>query len=329
MIHKWLFVASLSTMAWGSVSFAQESPGGLLFDREYINLGRFEAVGDIVEEFSFKVGGTGPVEILDLHASCGCITPILPKRVYQPGESDTLTFGIHGTSQKEGKRRFEVSLSYRQAGQVQRVSLIIDMELFKPIVVEPSNLLLYVNGTTSVHQTITVTDQRPLPLELVEVVSSSTRLQPRVLTGVKFDPAVRQVELSVMGDFPLGKSEERLVIRTADRKFPELVIPVTVIRNSRLKVLPEALHAKMPTNPSKQVLWYVLINDSRGEPIRIESIDVPSSNVKVDYPKETTTKCRVRVAATGGVEAHSLNSEIVIHVAEPIKTVLHLPLRIE
>lgn len=306
-----------------------QSAGGLVFEREYLNLGRFEAIGDIVQKFPFQVRGLGPVEILDLKGSCGCITPTISKRVYQPGEADILHFGIHAPSQKEGKRRFEVTLTYRQEGQLHHVPVIIDMDLYKPIVVEPSNLMLYVNGSTAVHQTITITDQRTQPLSLVEIVTSSDRLQPRVVKPAKIDPNVRQVDLAIEGDFPLGKTEERLVIRTADAKYPELVIPVTVIRNSRLKVLPEVLHARLPSSPSKQVLWYVLVNDSKGEPIRIEDIEVPSPHVNVDFPEETTSKCRIRVTATSGPEAQPYQGDLVIHIAEPMKTTLRVPLRLE
>ena len=329
MSRRLLFAAMMIIAPWEAVSQADITPRGLVFEREYVNLGRFEAVGDIVEEFPFKVKGEGPLEVIDLKGSCGCITPTLSKRIYQPGEADTLQFGIHAPSQKEGKRRFEVTLSYRQSGQLHHVPIIIDMDLYKPITVEPSNLLLYVNGTTAVRQTITVTDQRPQPLELLELVSSSARLQTRVVKNAKVDPGVQQVELSVEGDFPIGKNEERLIIKTADHKYSELVIPVTVIRNSRLKVLPELLHAKMPSTPTKQVMWYVLVNDSKGEPIRIESIDVPTPNVKVEFPKETTLKSRIRVSATSGADAKPLNGELVIHVVEPTKMDLHLPIRLD
>jgi len=328
-MNRIAIVATWTVLLTSVISANAQSAGGMVFEQEYLNLGRFEAIGDVLQEFPFEVRGSGPVEVLDLKGSCGCITPTLSKRVYQPGEADVLQFGIHAPSQKEGKRRFEVTLTYRQEGQLHHVPIIIDMDLYKPIVVEPSNLMLYVNGSTAVHQTITITDQRTQPLNLVELVTSSDRLQPRVVKPAKIDPNVRQVDLAIEGDFPLGKTEERLVIRTADAKYPELVIPVTVIRNSRLRVLPEVLHAKVPSSPSKQVLWYVLVNDSKGEPIRIEDMEVPSPYVKVDFPKETTNKCRIRVTATSGPEAQPFQGDLVIHVAEPMKTTLRIPVRLE
>lgn len=313
----WVLVAACATNAWGS---------GLVFELEYRNLGRIEAAGDLVEEFPFKVTGQGPVEILDVQASCGCIQPSISKRIYAPGDRDKLIFGIHATSQAEGKKRHQVTLTYRQAGEVVSLPIILDLELYKPIVVEPSNLLLYVQGDRPIRQVLTVTDKRPLPLDIRGVSTSSARLHPRLLETPGADPAIRRVELVVEGDFPPGKSEEQLMIRTADARHADLVVPVTVVRSSRLRVLPEELHAKV--GGARAPSWLVLISDTKGEAIEIDSATCTLPGIRIDAPREATSRCRLRVSVDER-SVHPFEGEVEIHVAKPIPAVLRLPIRLD
>lgn len=320
-------LVSIVCLWTGSIQ-ADETVSGLRFEKEYLNLGRIETVEDIIRNFPFVVRGNGPLEILDIRASCGCIQPSLSKRLYQPGERDSLKFGIHSPSQNQGKKRYEVSVTYRQQSQVRTVTLLIDLELFKPIIVEPSTLLLYVNGNNEIHHRLTITDQRAMPLDLEQIVSSSSRIQPKVVNAEKVDPAVKQVDLEIEGDFPIGKTEERLVIRTKDARHPELVVPVTIVRSSRIRVLPEVLHGKLASK-SRQMMWNVLLNDSQGEPIRIKSILTNAPGVNVEYPTELTTRSRIRVIVTPGENPVPIDSELVIHVVEPLETDIHLPLQLD
>lgn len=299
---------------------------GLSFVAEYRDLGRIEASGDWIEEFPFRVTGSAPVEILDIKGSCGCISPKLSQRRYQPGQEDRLVFGIHTTSQAQGKKRYQVSLTYRQAGGITTKTIIIDMDLFKPIVVEPSNLLLHVRGKGPLKQTITVTDQRPRPLNIESALATSPRLRPRLLPKEKNDPAVRQVELVIDGDFPVGTSEEQLVIRTADARNAEIVIPVTVVRSSRIKILPEVLQGRI--SGRRLPSWQVLVSDARGKLIRLEGVTSTVPGLEIEYPRATTPRCRLRVALTSEVAA-PIDGEVIIRVVEPIITEMRIPIRVD
>jgi hypothetical protein len=316
-------------MAWvicGLVLAPMSAGAQIVFEREYVNLGRIESAGDLAEAFPFVVRGEGPLEIVDMQSSCGCLSPMLPTRRFAPGQRGELTFGIHATSQSEGKKRYQVSLTWRQGSDVTTTPIIVDLELYKPIVIEPATLLLYVQGDRPIRQTITIKDQRARPLQLRKVAASSEHIQVATKTA-QSDPAVRQVELTVAGDFPVGKTQEKIVIRTDDAKNAELVVPITVVRSGRIKILPETLHAGR--TKGKPLTWQVLMSDARGEPILIEEIRSSDPAIEVDYPKEATNRCRLKVVVPGSLAASAMSGEISIKLREPIETVLSLPLRVD
>lgn len=299
---------------------------GLIFEKEFVSLGRVEVAGDLIQEFPFRVAGDAPVQILDVKSSCGCITPALAKRVYQPGEIDKLVFGIHAASQAEGKKRFQVSISYRQTGDVVTIPIFVDVDLFKPIAVEPSILLVHVGGGRPFRQLVTIKEQRGQPLGNVDLSVSSNKVKARLLPADNKEPTVRRIEVEIGTEFPTGKTDERLLVRVTGNPPTEIVVPISIVRASRIKILPEVLHAK---GTGKPPTWQVLVSDARGEPIRIDRVEGPGELIKVSYPSEPTKACRLQVRVDRSSPLDKIDEEITVHVAEPIATKLILPVRVD
>jgi hypothetical protein len=310
---------------WASPS--ARAAEGLLFEREFVSLGRVEASGDLTEEFPFRVAGDRPVQILDVQSSCGCISPTLSKRVYQPGDQDKLIFGIHAASQAEGPKRFQVSISYRQSGDVVTVPILIDVEIYKPITVEPATLLVHVQGDRPFKQQLTIKNQENRPLGAIQLVTSSERIQAKLLPSSSTTTTTRRVEVTISADIAMGKTDERLLLRVEGERPAEIVVPVTLVRASRIKILPEVLHARMV--PGKDPSWQVLVSDARGEPIKIDRIEGPSSIIRVSYPKEPTKACRLQVRLSPQIGTEKLDETITVHLTEPVATKLVLPIRVD
>jgi hypothetical protein len=320
-------VTQLGLLAgWLVVSATIVRGDGLVFDKEFVSLGQVEVAGDLIQEFPFRVEGNSPIQILDVKSSCGCITPTLGKRVYQPGEKDKLVFGIHAASQTEGKKRFQVSISYRQTGDIVTIPIFIDVELFKPIAVEPSTLMVHVSGSRPFRQLVTVKDQRGQPLGDIDLATSSQKVKARILPADGKDATLRRMEVEISTDFPMGKTDERILVRVQANPPAEIVVPISIVRASRIKVLPEVLHAK---GTGKSPTWQVLVSDARGEPIRIDHVEGPGELIKVSYPSEPTRACRLQVRVDPSALADKIDEEITVHVAEPIATKLILPVRVD
>ena len=80
-------------------AFAAPVFGDLEFDKYLIEDAISEDVSAYDFKFEFRNTGDAPVEIKDIHSSCGCTVATLDEKVFQPGRTGT----INGTFSSEGK----------------------------------------------------------------------------------------------------------------------------------------------------------------------------------------------------------------------------------
>lgn len=316
-----LFFTASATFA------ADDASVGILFDNPHVDLGRIEAAGTIQQDFPFHIVGDAPVEILDVRPSCGCLHPALSKRVYAPGESDVLRFAVHATSQQNGKRRFQVTLNTRQGARLDTIPVVLEMDLHKLVEVQPSNLLLYVRGASPIHQTLQI--KAPPTIQIVKVQSSSEQLDLDSIVKSREDPNLKQVSLTVHGEFPAGRTEEWVTIQTSGAKEETLVVPVTIVRPTRVRVVPDKLTTNRTVLGNRPAKWQVLLADAKSEPIRIEAATCADPRVRIDWPKDRTTRCRLIVELTPLPAEVPFETEVMLKIAEPVAVTLSIPLRVD
>lgn len=310
-----------------SVATSEEPSIGLIFDNPRMDLGRMEAAGNIEHDFRFHVVGDAPVEILDVRPSCGCLHPSLAKRVYAPGESGVLRFGVHAISQQNGRRRYQVTLNVRQGILRDAIPVVLEMDLQKPIEIQPSNLMVYVQGGRPIHQTLRIV--APPTIRIVQVRTSSERVGADRVVESREDPNVRQVTLTIEGEFPPGRTEEWVTLRTAGAKEETLVVPVTVVHPTRVRVVPDKLTTNRAILGDRPARWQVLLADSKSEPMRIEAASCVDPRVRIDWPKDRTARCRLIVELAPLPSETPFETEILLKVAEPVAAALSIPVRVD
>lgn len=298
---------------------------GITFTKTHIDLGKVRTAGDIDQQFDFVVTGNSPVEIIEIRPSCGCIKPTLEKKVYQPGEKGTIPFSIHATSQKEGPKKFQLSISTREPRLHTHV-LSMDASFVNDITIQPSNLIIYMNGKKEMHEQITVTDRRPAHLAITEVTASSERLIPTVRTEKKGESEIQLVDLKIAADFPVGRHEALVHIRTNDGEYSSLEIPVTVVHQPRIRSMPEQIRLRAGT-PNGQI-YQIRLMDNQGKPIRIESITTNVESLKCEWQKDATRMPWVRVEAPPGIASQD-KAEVTVKISEPVSTEWSLPITLE
>jgi len=116
---------------------AAPAPPALAFDQYLVDLGRVAASENVLAHFDFTNRGTKDVEITELVASCGCLTPHLKKRIYKPDESGFFTLKIQTANQAAGPKEYTVTVKYndpapRETLVVFRVVLPDDQVLVRP-----------------------------------------------------------------------------------------------------------------------------------------------------------------------------------------------------
>ncbi len=62
----------------------------LVFDETYVDFGEIDDTRPVQCEFFFRNDGTEVLEIARMKASCGCTTPELDRKVFEPGDGDSI-----------------------------------------------------------------------------------------------------------------------------------------------------------------------------------------------------------------------------------------------
>lgn len=102
---------------------------------EIYDFGKIPQGKPVTHIFEFTNAGKTPLTLTDVHASCGCTTPIWSKDAIKPGEKATITVGFNAAA--TGAFSKPITITYNE-GEVKQ--LIIKGEVFQtPENSAPSN----------------------------------------------------------------------------------------------------------------------------------------------------------------------------------------------
>lgn len=83
---------------------------GLSFMEDSYNFGKIPQGKPVTHTFVFTNKGKVPLSLNNVHASCGCTTPVWNKEMIQPGDSGKITVGFNSAA--EGPFDKPVSIVY-------------------------------------------------------------------------------------------------------------------------------------------------------------------------------------------------------------------------
>lgn len=209
-----------------SFALAQSDRGPLQFERTTLDLGEHRAGAPATCTFHVRNTGAEPVDLVDLERSCGCIAPRWQAKTLQPGEAGSVTLLLRTLGQKEGPRTWPMALRYRSRGMTYREPLVVQAAIRNELVLEPPQLALYVQRRAE--QRITLVDRRESPLQLDSIRCDvpGVRIERKQL-----DRSRTELTLSVdAADLPPGRHEHVLHLQTNDPVYPDLEVPLTLVR---------------------------------------------------------------------------------------------------
>src|SRR5712691_3547181 len=108
--------------------------------------GEVKAGAPLSHQFTFVNRGPEVVEITGIESSCGCLTPRLDRRTFQPGEHGSILIEVNTLSPAPGPHTWQVKLSYRFGATVSEIPLRLTARLVREIVVEPAAINMFVDG---------------------------------------------------------------------------------------------------------------------------------------------------------------------------------------
>jgi hypothetical protein len=246
---------------------------GLEFSRTTVDVGEVRCGAPLGHRFLFINRGKAPVEIVDVKPACGCMTPKLSKKVLQPGEDGQIVLEVNTLSQASGPQDWWVKLTYQAAGQVEETTLHVTGRLITEISVDPASMVIYADQT--IDQVMTVTDTRSQPLTIKGVSATSAYLETQVGTAVRNKDGqwAIPIQLRFNGAVADGRHQDTISICTSDPAYPELRVPVTVVKETQSKVTAAPEFVSMRGSADQAVLTKIIVLRNSGDvPVDVEKI---------------------------------------------------------
>lgn len=219
----------------------------LVADRETVDAGVVRS-GPLLRQV-YRVtnpSATLPLQIVGLDGTCGCIRKSFAKSDLKPGETTDITVEINTLTQPEGPNTWKTNVRYRvgSATMEERITLELVAKIVKELEVKPPMLAISSEGAAK--STIVLTDRRATPLTVKAITSTSTYLTANVREAKE---GTISIEVSIAEGVATGSHDETILITTSDPLYPELRVPVRIIKRSKDAVLalPESLDLHIAT----------------------------------------------------------------------------------
>jgi hypothetical protein len=290
--------------------------------------GEVKAGTPLAHRFDFVNDGPDVVEITGLHASCGCLTPRLDRRVYQPGERGSLLLEVNTLSQPAGSHHWKVEVGTRGGQQAQEFVLSLTARVITEIIVQPTAMTVFAEA--AVDHAILLTDLRPRPLTLTEVRSSSTSFKARLIDEYRDEAGhvVRKVKVAIGSDYPEGRHEEIVTLFTDDPTYRELKVPVTIIKQPRQRFRvspnPVSLIGRAGQPVPARVL---LIRDREGQAVVVDQVWADHPGIRATWAAGPGSMATVRISLDRAqLTAGTVQSALHISLSKPVPEVVTIPL---
>jgi len=186
------------------------------------------------QAFAFVNTGTTPVTILDAKASCACLKPKFPAGPILPGQQGTVVMEVHTLGQLAGPASWGIQVKYRAGAQDGEAKLVLQAQLVAEVTAEPAALQLLVSKALVSKVTI----KTHVPLHVRSVQTSSPHLKAQFGPTFKLNAmsVFHPINLEVLESYPEGRYDEIVSVYTNNPAYPELKIPVSIVKVSRQRV---------------------------------------------------------------------------------------------
>lgn len=228
-------LAVLVHTARPSVPLAIVAPSrpALAFDQYLIDLGRIQPTSEVRGTFVFENRGRRPVEIQEVHPSCGCLQPQLSTRRLEPGEAGAVILRMQPANETPGRKEYYADVRYADPDpRTVRVTFRLELPE-QQLAVKPRALLVYQLSDTPTVHTISVSDTRDQPVQILDaaVNSAFVTITRRGSHRTAEHGQVTEFDVEVSPNLPSGRHDAVVTIKTSDPRSP--VIRVPMLMNGR------------------------------------------------------------------------------------------------
>ncbi len=212
-------------------STAGEAKPALAFETYLVDVGPVkETSRTIGARFRFKNLSDKTVTVKELVPSCGCLKPQLDKKIYLPNEVGEFRLKMQTVSESPGQKEYFVDFKYEDVKE-RSTRLTFKLELpTRRLVVKPKALVIYQFTPGRTVHPVTVSDYRADKNFEIIGAESTTKFAKVAIGNLEVSDGIRQQKLEVIVEdaIPSGKHKGLIVIKTNDKDFPELYVPIIV-----------------------------------------------------------------------------------------------------
>lgn len=201
----------------------------LVFDQYMVDLGEVEPSTEVRAMFHFENRGPKPIDLTKITPSCGCLTPLVSTKHLDPGDTGKIALRMQPANELPGRKEYYADVFYTD-GKPHEIRVTFRVEIpEQQLTVRPKALLFYQYSDQATTQTLTVTDNRPEPCQILGATVSSPYVQLRH-QAERAEDGVSQTdfEITVGANIPPGRHEGVISIETSDPKSPVLRVPLLI-----------------------------------------------------------------------------------------------------
>ncbi len=311
---------------------------GLHAAQQSIDRGEVRTGASLVQSFDVQYRGTsGTLSITAIETPCGCLKPSASKSQLRPGEKSIITVTVNTLTQPEALHTWRVKVRYRitldaglpQPPDVQpdaELELKLSATLLREITVTPPMIALSTTGETT--QTLSVRDHRAKSLTVLTATTTSPHLTATIAPGTtENDVRAIPIAIHLKNTYPTGQNDETVVLTTDDPLYPELRVPIRVLKRKAGAIVPspDSVEVRVSKSLDESSTLLQLRAPNRGA-IRIAKIDCDHPAIRTRFAPDASLAVTVRVIVTRE-GAHQQNGQATLHVtfAEPIGETLAIP----
>jgi hypothetical protein len=298
--------------------------------------GDLKAGPPLLHTFDLTHAGTaGTLYITRVEAGCGCLRQTLTATRLQPGETAKLTIEVNTLTQPDGPNRWQVQVSYTldltppgaaAVTQPGTQILAIAANLSREVSVTPPQVAFSCTGEAS--QTLVLSDSRAKPLTVVKAVGSSPHLVTHVgqpapgMAGTR----TQGVLVKLAADAPVGHRDETVVLYTDDPAYPELRVPVRVLKRAEggVAATPDAVAVRFAAGQD-EVSALVQLRGPDGKAVAIAHGESDNPAVKVKWSPGSGPVATVRITVAAPAAIPSGSGVVRVRLSEPAGQEVAIP----
>ena len=277
--------------------------------------------------FELAHRGAGALTITKIEAGCGCLRQSLMKSVLSPGETTQLTLEVTTLTQPDGPNRWQAVVGYKlespgAPAQTGELMLQITATLSRDVSVTPPQIGFSTTGAAS--QVLSVSDKRSKALTVLKTLTSSPHLVAEISAREPGKPQAVSVKLAA--NAPAGHRDEWVLLLTDDPGYPELRVPVRVLKRAAraMSVAPESVTMRFGAGQS-ELSSLVQLRSTNGKAIQISSAESDVPGVSVKSSAGSGPCAVVRITVTETIAAQSGSCKVRVKLAQPAGEEIVIP----